>query len=816
MNARPAGPADDSDVAPASDPHAALLNCDLVMKGGITSGVVYPKAVVRLAQRYRIRSIGGTSVGAIAAALTAAAEYWRQTNPVAAADQQQRIAAVIAAKDEAGWKSPHPSVTSAEAGLTGEGNPHASHGYAALYAIPEEIGGNLLGMFQPSGETRGLFNYLISNLNARSPTLKALAAVFAQFNYVRLAAAILATLIALSLLGNPDLAFWIVAPIVAVIILLQAWRVVSDIWRWRHPATIRPIPEERVPADWKRAGAVAGSLLIVAGVVLLIQFGLKWMVVGDWASDGVVAHPVETVAFTVLALIIFGWKWIKLLLTRRLHGDQRRFALHALDLAGITIMIVGALLLGWYFRDWLLDNRAKVGIAGVGFIIGWVAGGMLALAYYLLVAVPENYQGICTGLGNARALTNWLTGQIDQVAGMTDHHLTFGDLQREKIEFEAIASDLKRGVPLDVPRALEHYRFRPCEFACFFPRSVLRQLGVPEAEMSSDTLRGFPSWPQVPVVVTARMSMSFPVLFSAVPVYHISEGDNPARPNWLSDGGIVSNFPLHKFDRALPPWPTFAIDLKEQAGSPPDAMDEQIWLNPVKTPDGDPAATQSGIAKVKEAQAQVATDDLLGLGSRILDTARGWMDNSQKTLPGYAERIVTIHLYPGEGGLNLTMNAHTIGLLADRGMYAAHRLAEAWEPFDPAGHWIDGNQWGEHRWLRYRLLMREVEQLAREWTWVYDPRSATLGPVHHPPLHDLVATNGGPPRTPFVYDWEVPTAETSGRELTGWFNQYATAAGAGILMDAEVPNDANLGPRLFDQARAPALHPKRLMIPPFE
>ncbi|HET6658307.1 MAG TPA: patatin-like phospholipase family protein [Rubrobacter sp.] len=52
--------------------------CDLVMKGGITSGVVYPPAVLELRNMYRFRSIGGSSAGAIAAALTAAAEYKRE------------------------------------------------------------------------------------------------------------------------------------------------------------------------------------------------------------------------------------------------------------------------------------------------------------------------------------------------------------------------------------------------------------------------------------------------------------------------------------------------------------------------------------------------------------------------------------------------------------------------------------------------------------------------------------------------------------------------------------------------------------------
>src|SRR3954469_2911042 len=52
---------------------APLLECDLVMKGGITSGVVYPLAVCELASGYRLRSVGGSSAGAIAAAAAACA-----------------------------------------------------------------------------------------------------------------------------------------------------------------------------------------------------------------------------------------------------------------------------------------------------------------------------------------------------------------------------------------------------------------------------------------------------------------------------------------------------------------------------------------------------------------------------------------------------------------------------------------------------------------------------------------------------------------------------------------------------------------------
>src|SRR6185436_14674716 len=58
---------------------AIKLQCDLVMRGGIASGLVYPRAIAKLAEAYDFRSIGGTSVGAIAAAGTAAAALGAKT-----------------------------------------------------------------------------------------------------------------------------------------------------------------------------------------------------------------------------------------------------------------------------------------------------------------------------------------------------------------------------------------------------------------------------------------------------------------------------------------------------------------------------------------------------------------------------------------------------------------------------------------------------------------------------------------------------------------------------------------------------------------
>src|SRR5688572_11289260 len=71
-----------------------LQPCDLVMKGGITSGVVYPPAVLKLSETYRFCRIGGTSAGAIAAALTAAAEYGRDEKDGAGRGGFERLTAV--------------------------------------------------------------------------------------------------------------------------------------------------------------------------------------------------------------------------------------------------------------------------------------------------------------------------------------------------------------------------------------------------------------------------------------------------------------------------------------------------------------------------------------------------------------------------------------------------------------------------------------------------------------------------------------------------------------------------------------------------
>jgi hypothetical protein len=98
-------------------------SCDVVLKGGITSGVVYPHALCELARVYRFANIGGTSAGAIAAAGAAAAEHGREHG-----------------------------------------------GFERLAGLPAWIGGgdNLFRLFQPERRTRPYFRLLAAGSDGRA------------------------------------------------------------------------------------------------------------------------------------------------------------------------------------------------------------------------------------------------------------------------------------------------------------------------------------------------------------------------------------------------------------------------------------------------------------------------------------------------------------------------------------------------------------------------------------------------------------------------------------------------------------------------
>jgi predicted acylesterase/phospholipase RssA len=113
----------------------AELNCDVILKGGVTSGIVYPLAVCELAKEYQFRRLGGTSSGAIVAAFAAAAEYHRQEHGM------HRLAP-------------------AERPASGELRP----GFLGMqdFANDLQTGDKLFSVFKPDAATKPIFDVLFA------------------------------------------------------------------------------------------------------------------------------------------------------------------------------------------------------------------------------------------------------------------------------------------------------------------------------------------------------------------------------------------------------------------------------------------------------------------------------------------------------------------------------------------------------------------------------------------------------------------------------------------------------------------------------
>jgi predicted acylesterase/phospholipase RssA len=244
-----------------------------------------------------------------------------------------------------------------------------------------------------------------------------------------------------------------------------------------------------------------------------------------------------------------------------------------------------------------------LGVLGaVALVAGVLAGTGWALVRRLLLDVPGNYLGVVNGTGSAAALTPWLTTVIDKAAGRengapltvadlwgaADKHekwLCYHDSSLRRINLEVMTTNLGEGRPQRLPLLQEGYFFNEHEFRQLFPDRVVDVMAhaedivprEPADQRAYDELtfvaakQGYRRMPlaDLPVVVAARLSLSFPVLLSAVPLYTF----DAARPRrcWISDGGITSNMPLHFFDAPLPRRPTFAVNLRTDDTSDTDA-----------------------------------------------------------------------------------------------------------------------------------------------------------------------------------------------------------------------------------------------------
>jgi len=627
---------------------APVATCDVVMKGGITSGIVYPWTVCELATRYRLVNIGGTSAGAIAAAAAAAAEY-------------------------------------------GRGSERG--GFAVLARLPGELGttrnglSRLFSLFQPQPATAPLFALMTASMSgggggSRSRTaIRGLrAAVSVPGGWWRLALGALPGLVLLAAVGGRGLpVLWsLIALVVAAVLARLSWTMLRG----------------------RTAAALAG-VLAAAAVVLVAA-------VSDTPSD-------------------------------------------------VAVAVVGWLVLA----------------------VGLAAGTAWVLGRTLLREVPGNLYGLCTGMdgGGASglpALTPWLTKVLDEAAGIreADGPLTFGHLwagpgagrveasprpRQPAVNLEVMTTCVTRGRPYRIPFETSGFYFDATEMRRLFPEEVvawMEQHPAPPTGGRVERLRRrvtdalvapllpLPAPSDLPVVVAARMSLSFPVLISAVPLHAVDRVTNVATLDrlavavrdaaaetsegldeevaaealrrlraegvtlgvdrlWFSDGGITSNFPIHFFDSFAPRRPTFGVNLRpHHPAFPPVPGDE---TSAVYLPD-DNASGRSQAPNLFESEGRT----LVGFLKAILDTMQNWNDLMQLPLPGFRDRIAHVGLSADEGGMNLTMPLERIAALATRGRCAGEALRVRFSTVQETG-WTG---WENHRWVRLRSNLALLEAAA--------------------------------------------------------------------------------------------------------
>lgn len=414
----------------------------------------------------------------------------------------------------------------------------------------------------------------------------------------------------------------------------------------------------------------------------------------------------------------------------------------------------------------LLSALPGLALAAVALV--WGQGGPLAVASLLAAAVlvavgvpvgvlgtagrsaarelPENFYGLTTGWteeGPGPSLTPWLHSTLNRLAGRdpAGPPLTFGELwdprgfrpghevselreapEVRDVHLEMMTTCLSHGRPYRLPLDTKIFYFDPEEMRRFFPEGVVqhlerhaRELEPREEELPLGNLRPLPEARDLPVVLATRLSLSFPLLISAVPLHAIDfsrklprEERQPERC-WFSDGGISSNFPVHFFDQPLPAWPTFAVNLKPyhpDHGPDTESGKEGVWM---------PRRNSGGLlerwTRFEEVSPAGRRGSLAGFVGALLDAMQNWMDNTQMRLPGYRDRVAHVLLDESrEGGLNLDMDPQVIEAVSRRGEAAGRLLAQRFQ--HPTAE--EELTWDNHRWVRYRSTMALLEELLAE------------------------------------------------------------------------------------------------------
>lgn len=338
----------------------------------------------------------------------------------------------------------------------------------------------------------------------------------------------------------------------------------------------------------------------------------------------------------------------------------------------------------------------------------WVPGAFVLavlaaaarLAARTVSALTDNGFGLCNGhVGVDPAhepLTDWTSRTLDTLAGLAPGqgpllfgHLWGEDPENRVIDLQVMTTCLTLRRPYRFPFTSNiFFACRSC-MSTYFPEPVVAALFPDDGPAAGEDedwtcplhptqkVRHLPPAAHLPVVVAARISLSFPGLISAVPFVYLDhsrpEGVEKRVVAWFSDGGISSNFPMHFFDRLWPSRPTFGINLEDTDPDYPDL----VWR---------PTSPRQGLLPRAH-----AITSLGGFLHAIADTMQNWADTTQLSLPGFRDRVVEVRTSKSEGGMNLRMPPEVIEALSERGREAARRL----EAFD----------FDLHRWVRYRVAM---------------------------------------------------------------------------------------------------------------
>jgi predicted acylesterase/phospholipase RssA len=360
---------------------------------------------------------------------------------------------------------------------------------------------------------------------------------------------------------------------------------------------------------------------------------------------------------------------------------------------------------------------------------------LVGLAIYrdLTRTLVTNNYGMCTGLTTraeqGEALTPWLHDLIQRAAGLPiNEPLTFGHLWHAKgapagtpestgrsIDLRMFSTNLAHGRPYIFPHTEPMARlfFKPDELEAYLPPSVMHWFNTysieykpspqsPESDppvSASEGLRELPQPEHFPVLLAARMSLSFPLLFSAVPLWAIDyeqpKGKRTFQRCMFSDGGIASNFPVHLFDGLIPQWPTFGIDLEAEL----PGHDNMVFL---------PRRYLEGVADrwTRFDQKTRAPSRMGGFLSSIANAMQNWNDNTLSRMTGVRDRVVRVRLADDEGGMNLNMPAPLIRKVAARGGLAAEEIIKKF--LTPAPDGWDG--WSAQRWVRLDVHLNALAQ----------------------------------------------------------------------------------------------------------